>query len=204
MRTVWFRRMAAGSTRRAARPRVKRADQDLETRMAKALAHPLRSRVLVRLQEGPASPNEISQEFGEPLGNVSYHVKTLLQLGCIELVDTAIRRGAIEHYYRAITASALPDMVSALPLSVRTQLSSAIASDVVTRVAAALKAGTLSDPATRELELRHVVLDETGWLELLAAVQAVLQRARELEVETADRGGGVSRDLALLMFPSAP
>lgn len=172
--------------------------------MAKALAHPLRARALARLKEGPASPNELSQEFGEPLGNVSYHVKTLLKLGCVELVDTAVRRGTIEHYYRATTPSALPDMVSALPLSVRTQLSGAIASEVVTRVAAALKAGTLSDTTARELEARRVVLDETGWLELLAAVQAVVQRAHELADETARRGDGVSRELAVLMFPTAP
>jgi DNA-binding transcriptional ArsR family regulator len=172
--------------------------------MAKALAHPLRSRVLVRLQEGPASPNEISQEFGEPLGNVSYHVKTLLQLGCIELVDTAIRRGAIEHYYRAITASALPDIVRTLPLSVRTALSASVASEIVTRVAAALKADTFGDPANKPLESHRLVLDEAGWAELASAVAAIATRARELEADTEKRGGGQARELALLLFPTAP
>ena len=61
--------------------RVPRSEQDLETRMAKALAHPLRAKVLTRLNEGVASPNELSRELGEPLGNVSYHVKALLELG---------------------------------------------------------------------------------------------------------------------------
>ena len=55
--------------------------------MAKALAHPLRARLFQRLAEGVASPNELSRELGEPLGNVSYHVKTLLKLGCVELVE---------------------------------------------------------------------------------------------------------------------
>jgi DNA-binding transcriptional ArsR family regulator len=87
--------------------RIPRSEQDLETRMAKALAHPLRAKVLNRLNEGVASPNEMSRELGEPLGNVSYHVKALLELGCIELVDTAQRRGAIEHYYRAVRTAAL-------------------------------------------------------------------------------------------------
>ena len=38
----------------------------------------------------------------ERLPNVSYHVRALLELGCVELVSTAQRRGAIEHYYRAV------------------------------------------------------------------------------------------------------
>jgi predicted transcriptional regulator len=34
----------------------------------------------------------------EQLTNVSYQVRQLEQLGCIELVDTAQRRGALEHF----------------------------------------------------------------------------------------------------------
>ena len=47
---------------------------------------------------GGALSNELAAEFNEPLGNVSYHVVVLRDLGMIELVDTAARRGAIEHY----------------------------------------------------------------------------------------------------------
>ena len=48
-----------------------------------------------------ASPNEIAGLLDERLPNVSYHVRALVDLECIELVRTAQRRGAIEHYYRA-------------------------------------------------------------------------------------------------------
>jgi DNA-binding transcriptional ArsR family regulator len=68
----------------------------------KAVAHPLRAKVLDALAGEPRSPNELAVEFGEPLGNVSYHVKVLHELGLVELVDTAQRRGAVEHYYRAL------------------------------------------------------------------------------------------------------
>jgi DNA-binding transcriptional ArsR family regulator len=68
---------------------------------AKALAHPLRARILEALAGEPRSPNELAVEFGEPLGNVSYHVLVLRDLGMVELVDTAPRRGAVEHFYRA-------------------------------------------------------------------------------------------------------
>jgi DNA-binding transcriptional ArsR family regulator len=74
-------------------------EQDLA---AKAMAHPLRTTLLRELLVGGvASPNELSKRLGEPLTNVSYHVRMLLDLGVIELVETEPRRGALEHYYRA-------------------------------------------------------------------------------------------------------
>lgn len=67
-----------------------------------ALKHPLRIRILQRLADGSmGSPNQLSQEFGEPLGNLSYHVKTLLEYNCVRLVKTEPRRGAVEHFYRS-------------------------------------------------------------------------------------------------------
>lgn len=54
------------------------------------------------LAAGPdLSPNRLSQLLGEPLGNVSYHVKTLLEYGCLEQTKTEPRRGAVEHFYRS-------------------------------------------------------------------------------------------------------
>jgi DNA-binding transcriptional ArsR family regulator len=48
------------------------AHHQLDERLAKALSHPLRQRILQRLNEaGIASPNELSQVLGDPLGNVS-------------------------------------------------------------------------------------------------------------------------------------
>ena len=75
----------------------------VDPRLAKALSHPMRTRILAILNERVASPNEIAEMIDERLPNVSYHVRALLELGCIELVSTAQRRGAIEHYYRALT-----------------------------------------------------------------------------------------------------
>src|SRR5918997_6302356 len=82
----------------------------VDPRIAKALSHPMRARILGILDERVASPNEISEMIDERLPNVSYHVRALLDLDCIELVDTAQRRGAIEHYYRA-TQRAMGDKI---------------------------------------------------------------------------------------------
>jgi DNA-binding transcriptional ArsR family regulator len=69
--------------------------------------HATRRAILAYLTDNEiGSPNEISQATGEPLGNVSYHVKQLFNPdnreknpSLIELVKTEPRRGAVEHFY---------------------------------------------------------------------------------------------------------
>jgi DNA-binding transcriptional ArsR family regulator len=73
-----------------------------DPRVVKALSHPLRVRILSILGARVASPTQLAEETGEPLGNVSYHVRTLAGLGLIELVSTVPRRGVLEHRYRAV------------------------------------------------------------------------------------------------------
>jgi Helix-turn-helix domain len=46
----------------------------LDERLAEVLSHPLRARILQRLNErGVASPKELARALGESVGNVSYH-----------------------------------------------------------------------------------------------------------------------------------
>jgi DNA-binding transcriptional ArsR family regulator len=169
--------------------------------MAKALAHPLRARLFHRLAEGVASPNELSRELGEPLGNVSYHVKALRELGCVELVEQVPRRGALEHYYRAIVTGQLTDVVDVPPLSVRVALSSRVMSDGVADIAGALKAGTFETDGLPPA-LTRLRLDEQAWSELAVELRALQDRAAELQRESSARGGGTSHSLLLAAFES--
>lgn len=76
---------------------------------ARALSHPLRIEILRALAiDGveKLSPRELHEDLEQPLGNVSYHVRTLNGLGLIRLVDKQPRRGAIEHYYALTEAGA--------------------------------------------------------------------------------------------------
>ena len=81
-------------------------------RIAEAFVHPLKLRVLALMAEPPPpradsqgapepgwSPNSLYAALGEPLGNVSYHIRQLDKAGLIELVAVKPRRGALEHYY---------------------------------------------------------------------------------------------------------
>ena len=80
-----------------------------DPRYVKALAHPLRIRILAMLADQSASPVQLSSRLDATLGTVAYHVRTLHSLGLVELVDTRQRRGATEHYYRAREHPRFPD-----------------------------------------------------------------------------------------------
>jgi DNA-binding transcriptional ArsR family regulator len=76
--------------------------EHVDERVVKALGHPTRVRILNVLRDRElASPVELSQELGVPLGTVGYHVRRLEALGFIELARRTQRRGAVEHHYRA-------------------------------------------------------------------------------------------------------
>jgi DNA-binding transcriptional ArsR family regulator len=67
----------------------------------RALAHPTRPRILRELADGGTmSPKQLAEQLDEPLGNVSYHVRTLKAAGLLTLDRKVPRRGAVEHYYR--------------------------------------------------------------------------------------------------------
>src|ERR671916_459166 len=71
-----------------------------DPRLVKALAHPIRMKILNILDERMATPKELAELLGLPLENVSYHVRTLKDFGFIKLEKTRQVRGAVEHHYK--------------------------------------------------------------------------------------------------------
>src|SRR5258705_7954464 len=92
--------MIANSTGRPKPMRPPRA-VSIDQRLAKALSHSLRAQALALIAEGPASPKQIAERLDADLRSVAYHVRVLVRLGCVELVETQKRRGAVEHIYKA-------------------------------------------------------------------------------------------------------
>lgn len=67
-----------------------------------ALRHPLRRRLLREMAgEDAISPRELALAVGEPLSNVSYHVRVLADCAAVTLVRTKAVRGSMQHFYRA-------------------------------------------------------------------------------------------------------
>lgn len=80
---------------------AKNLEVELDGRLMRAMSHPLRVRMLRILSDRIASPNQLATIVEEPLGTVAYHVRVLVENGCLVLEGTRRRRGAIEHFYRA-------------------------------------------------------------------------------------------------------
>jgi DNA-binding transcriptional ArsR family regulator len=165
------------------------------------------------LNQRVASPSELAGELDEPIGNVSYHMRTLADLGMVELVRTEPRRGAVEHYYRAIERPHLAAQDWAtLPPSVRRSFSDTTGRAVLDDLTSAAKNGGFERDGTRlhRLELK---LDQKGWEELGKVLDDASQRVEKAAAKAKDRKGGDGDAIgatAVLMLldagatPSAP
>ena len=175
-----------------------------EARIAKALAHPLRARILQRLGERIASPGDLAVELDAPLGVVSYHVRMLRDYDCVELVRTEPRRGALQHFYRATARPNFEEQQwRTLPSGLRGELSGETIQAVIDDLAAAADAGTLEDP---ELVLTRtpLELDERGRKKLNKLLSKTLEQALAIASESAARGDEkFPTELAILHFKRA-
>ena len=184
--------------------------EGITQQLAKALAHPLRVRILSSLQKGISSPNQLSQELGEPLGNVSYHVKTLLEYDCVELVKTEPRRGAVEHFYRATERAFFNDADWAkIPASARKGIHGVILQAIGQEATEAMVAGKVDARIDSHVTQSTLLLDEQGWSEIAALLDETLNRANEIAEESASRlaeekSDPITTSLAMLHFEKAP
>jgi hypothetical protein len=148
----------------------------------------MRAQILTILNEGVASPNEIAGKLHERLPNVSYHVRALHELGCIELVRTAQRRGAIEHYYRAIARPFFSDRDwKRLPRSARQTVSDRSLQEIWEDVSDAVDGGTFDRHVDRHLSRTQLALDDQGWSELADAVQGLVEQAERIGAQSGKR-----------------
>jgi DNA-binding transcriptional ArsR family regulator len=181
------------------------------SRLVKALSHPLRARSLAILNERTASPKEIHEQLDVPLGNVTYHVKVLGELGCIELVKTTPRRGATEHYYRGTTRSFLnKENWSQLSPDAKSGVTVAGLKMINDASRAALEAETFDSQDSRHLSCTPVNLDQQGWDEIMVLLDETLDGilaiqgecvSRQAKVENAE---SIRATISLLGFESPP
>ena len=180
--------------------------EGITQQLAKALAHPLRVRILTSLNRGISSPNQLAQELDEPLGNVSYHVKTLLEYDCVELVKTEPRRGAVEHFYRATERAFFSDADWAkIPASARKGIDGVILEAIGKDATAAMLEGTIDSRTDTHISRTPLVLDDAGWKELSKLLSETLEGSMKIAEESAsrlakDKADGIPATLALLHF----
>lgn len=155
----------------------RRRPNRIDQRLVRALGHPLRVKILEVVQVRKASPSELTELLGAPLGNVAYHVRVLEKCGCIEQVATARRRGAVEHYFRARPRSYIGHQDwRKVPKSLRDAVTGASLGTFFDKAADALEAGTMDARDDTTLNWMPMAVDEAGWAEVAAVFEAVTNR----------------------------
>lgn len=181
--------------------------EPFDERLAKAMAHPLRQRILEVLNRRVSSPREVAEELDEKLGDVGYHFRMLREYGVIELVRTEQRRGAVKHFYRATSRAMLDNATWArLPQSARRSMQGHALDTIWQHVTAAVKEQGF------EREDAHVSwttfdLDEKGYEAMVKLVDSTVEKAQAIQAEVVERrakgklvGKEVKTELAVLHF----
>ncbi len=161
------------------------------------------------LDEEPASPVMLANRFEDSLGVISYHVRTLYELGLLDLVSTRQRRGATEHIYRARAhprfTDAAWDQLGTVPKQRMITACLEQIHDYATRSAAA---GGF-DPADAHFTRTPLKLDERGWTELARASKEWLRETARIEKAAArrlkaDPDVAIDVGLVILLFEALP
>lgn len=160
----------------------------LGSKVVQAYGHPIRAHALFILTVRTASPKQIAEEIGEPIGKVSYHVRELANSGMIELVETDGSRGGVQHFYRA-TRLAVVDLDAAEFQSnaERAASSSVVLNLMLADVAAAASGGSMDSRPERVLIRHHPLVDQEGWEQLSELYTEALFKAFAIHRESLER-----------------
>src|ERR1041384_1077424 len=88
----------ARSRRTAGAPVLKRSVADL-----RALAHPLRLRMMELFAESPKTTKQVAELLGQPPTRLYHHVAALERAGLLVLRETRQNRGAVEKWYSGVS-----------------------------------------------------------------------------------------------------
>jgi DNA-binding transcriptional ArsR family regulator len=181
------------------------ADID-EAAYLRALAHPLRLRILAMLDERPSSPARLAAALAAKVNVVAYHVRRLRALGLVELVDVRRGRGGLEHFYAARRHPTFSDLAwGRLDPRERSRLLVPILRQLWDYVTRSAVAGGF-ERRDAHLSRTALRLDEAGWKALAAADDEWLRAVAAIERQVAERGSDELFDagLVVLLFEAKP
>lgn len=152
------------------------------------LSHPVRCRILVILDRRVASPTELSHEMKLPLGDISYHVRDMREVGMIEQVGERPVRGSTEHFYRAIQRPEITaEQYAELSQKARMDIDKQVLHHFVADAGAALNAGTMTATTDHHNARIPLEVDDVGWRDLGKAFADLQARIFEINGESANR-----------------
>jgi DNA-binding transcriptional ArsR family regulator len=181
------------------------ADID-EAAYLRAVAHPLRHRILAMLGERSSSPARLAASLGAKVNVVAYHVRRLAELGLADLIEVRRGRGGLEHVYAARRHPTFSDVAweQLEPEERARVLVTGLRQlwEYVKRAAVA-RGFDRRDAHFTRTPLR---VDDPGWQALAAATEDWLRAVDVIEREVARRGSDELFDagLVILLFEAKP
>lgn len=171
----------------------------------RALAHPLRLRMLELFAEGPRTTKQVAELLGEPPTKLYHHANALERAGLLKLTKTRQNRGAVEKWYEADT-----DTISGRqPTRSRPmrQAISGLATVALEQTRREVELALRRSPAGRPLVLRIPAIGNEQ--EIAGIRKRLLQVVKELRDENSEAkppgGGDVKRwTLTIAFAPAAP
>jgi DNA-binding transcriptional ArsR family regulator len=155
----------------------------------KAMSHPLRARVLRLLVErGVQSPNQLARALKAELSDVSYHMRALVRLECVELVSERPVRGAVEHFYRATELHLIDtDEWEELDPMVGGDLVCEFMQRILDDFVASRKAGIVGSDKDFHITRTPMILDPEGIQEGMEVFEEARLKMAEVEARSAER-----------------
>lgn len=181
-------------------------------RLAKLMADELRIKIVMELNLREMSPKSFYDKFGGgSVSRVSRAFDLLTEFGWLRQTGTKTggrRRGAVEHFYVANHPAVFYDETWApLPMSMKQMISGGILEEFVGRAKAAMEANTIDAREDRHFSWIPLLLDQQGWDEAIARVDALFhwffeeqERANERIAESGEEP--IPMTVALAAFES--
>jgi DNA-binding transcriptional ArsR family regulator len=152
-----------------------------------ALGHRIRVHLLIVLNDGIHTAAQLAEIIGEPLNNVSNHLRKMLEDGSVEIAKEERKGNVVQYWYRAMEIPYYSQEAAEEMTHLQRQMTAgAIYQSGSAEVMAALYAGKLADP--RAVVFWHWYnVDQRGRDALEAENRRYLERLREIEVESTNR-----------------
>lgn len=145
-------------------------------------------KVLIYLVERAGSPKEIGDHLGLKTPNVSHHVRKLLRIGLIELIEEKDVGGTIQHIYRAVVRPIMSDAEwEKLDIAERQRYSIWIVQLVLIDLARSFAAKLFDARPNNHLSRTPMVVDEKGVDEVAAIQKRALEETLQAEANSAER-----------------
>lgn len=158
--------------------------------LAQVIGHPMRLRIIAAMNSPERwwSPNGLAEEWGEPVGNVAYHMRELRDFGWVEAKTTAKKRGATETFYGpAARTMAWGEEWNELPDPAKRHLAAFALRLGVESAGAAIDSGAFASRSDSVLAQDTTMLDEQGAKEAMAIVKHAVEALIKVDERAKDR-----------------